>query len=67
MGLSQQLKWASAWCREAKWESIVALAGLNLKTISDSAYAIVLFMTVVTTLFAPPILRFLFKKSADSH
>lgn len=43
---------------------IVALVGLSLHSISDSAYAVVLFMTVVTTLMAPPILRALFRASA---
>jgi Kef-type K+ transport system membrane component KefB len=40
---------------------IVALVGLGLHTISDSAYAVVLFMTVVTTSLAPPALRWLFR------
>jgi Kef-type K+ transport system membrane component KefB len=40
---------------------IVALIGLQSNMISQSAYAIVLFMTAVTTLIAPPILRVLFK------
>jgi Na+:H+ antiporter len=39
---------------------IVALIGLQMKMISDSAYAVVIFMTAATTLFAPPILRHLF-------
>jgi Na+:H+ antiporter len=39
---------------------IVALIGLQLKMISDSAYAVVIFMTAATTLVAPPILRHLF-------
>ncbi|MCI0351714.1 MAG: cation:proton antiporter [Acidobacteriales bacterium] len=46
---------------------IVALIGLQLQMISDSAYAVVIFMTATTTLFAPPILRYLFmleKRSA---
>ncbi len=40
---------------------IVALVGLQLHTISDGVYSIVLVMTMITTLFAPPILRILFK------
>ncbi len=40
---------------------IVALIGLQTNMISQSAYAIVLFMTATTTLLAPPLLRVLFK------
>ena len=42
---------------------IVALIGLQMNMISPRAYAIVIFMTATTTLFAPPILRVLFKPS----
>jgi Kef-type K+ transport system membrane component KefB len=40
---------------------IVALIGLQMKMISDAAYAIVVCMTGITTLFAPIGLRFLFR------
>ena len=40
---------------------IVALVGLNMKIISQGAYAIVIFMTGATTLLAPPVLRVLFR------
>ena len=40
---------------------IVALVGLQSQIVSPSAYAIVVFMTAVTTLLAPPILRYLFR------
>ena len=43
---------------------IVALIGLQMNMISPGAYAIVIFMTAVTTLFAPPLLRILFRNSA---
>lgn len=43
---------------------IVALVGLQMKMISEQAYAIVLFMTAATTLIAPPILRVLFRHDA---
>src|SRR3954464_2990874 len=43
---------------------IVALVGLQMKIISDAAYAIVIFMTGVTTIVAPPVLRYLFKRRA---
>jgi Kef-type K+ transport system membrane component KefB len=40
---------------------IIALIGLQMKMITQSAYAIVIFMTAVTTLIAPPLLRYLFR------
>ena len=39
---------------------IIALVGLQSGIMSQSAYGIVVFMTAVTTLLAPPILRYLF-------
>jgi Kef-type K+ transport system membrane component KefB len=43
---------------------IVALVGLNSKIVSQSTYAVVVFMTAVTTLLAPPMLRYLFRREA---
>jgi Kef-type K+ transport system membrane component KefB len=40
---------------------IVALIGLQTNMISQSAYALVIMMTAVTTLLAPPLLRILFR------
>jgi Na+:H+ antiporter len=40
---------------------IVALLGLRLHVISDAVYSIVIVMTIITTLIAPPVLRPLFK------
>jgi len=40
---------------------IVALVGLQSRILGQSTYAIVVFMTAVTTLIAPPLLRYLFK------
>jgi Kef-type K+ transport system membrane component KefB len=40
---------------------IIALVGLQSGIMSQSAYGIVVFMTAVTTLLAPPILRYLFR------
>jgi Kef-type K+ transport system membrane component KefB len=41
---------------------IVALVGLQAKVISESAYALVIFMTGATTLVAPPLLKMLFRE-----
>jgi len=43
---------------------VVAQIGLGLAVISDSLFAVVLFMAVATTLIAPPFLKLLF--AADS-
>jgi Kef-type K+ transport system membrane component KefB len=43
---------------------IVALVGLQTKVISESAYALVIFMTGATTLAAPPLLKILFRREA---
>lgn len=40
---------------------IVALVGLNSRIVTQSTYAIVVFMTAVTTVLAPPLLRILFR------
>ncbi|HLJ25193.1 MAG TPA: cation:proton antiporter [Candidatus Angelobacter sp.] len=41
---------------------IVALVGLQMNIISQSAYALVIFMTGTTTLVAPPLMRLLFRE-----
>jgi Kef-type K+ transport system membrane component KefB len=45
---------------------IVALIGLQMKMISEAAYAIVVFMTAATTLFAPIALRFLYRGAKEA-
>jgi Kef-type K+ transport system membrane component KefB len=44
---------------------IVALAGLNAGIVTQQTYAIVVFMTAVTTILAPPVLRYLFRGSTN--
>jgi Kef-type K+ transport system membrane component KefB len=44
---------------------IVALIGLQMNMVSQRAYAIVIFMTGVTTLIAPPVLRYLFRNEVS--
>jgi Kef-type K+ transport system membrane component KefB len=43
---------------------IVAAIGLQMNMISQRAYALVIFMTAVTTMIAPPVLRVLFRMEA---
>ena len=43
---------------------IVALAGLNAGIVTQSTYAIVVFMTAITTVLAPPVLRQAFRNPA---
>jgi Kef-type K+ transport system membrane component KefB len=40
---------------------IVALVGLSSRIVTQSTYAVVVFMTAVTTILAPPLLRYLFR------
>ena len=40
---------------------IVALVGLQMNIVSESAYALVIFMTGITTLVAPPIMKLVFR------
>ena len=40
---------------------IVALVGLQSRIVTPETYAIVVFMTAITTLLAPPLLRYLFR------
>ncbi|PYP93326.1 MAG: cation:proton antiporter [Candidatus Angelobacter sp. Gp1-AA117] len=46
---------------------IVALVGLQMNIISPSAYALVIIMTGVTTLVAPPILKVLFRNDIPAQ
>lgn len=46
---------------------IVALVGLQSRIVSQSAYGIVVLMTAVTTILAPPILRYLFRQEILEH
>jgi len=46
---------------------IVALVGLQSNIVSQSTYAIVVFMTAVTTLLAPPLLRVLYRDEAQAE
>jgi Kef-type K+ transport system membrane component KefB len=40
---------------------IVALVGLQTRILTQAAYGIIVLMTVVTTILAPPLLRYLFR------
>jgi Kef-type K+ transport system membrane component KefB len=41
---------------------IVALVGLQMNIVSESAYALVIFMTGITTLVAPPVMKIVFRE-----
>lgn len=45
---------------------IVALVGLRSQIVLPSTYAIVVFMTAVTTILAPPLLRYLFRGEMEA-
>jgi len=44
---------------------IIALIGLHMNMISQSAYGVVVFMTAATTLIAPPLMRMVFRQGGD--
>jgi Kef-type K+ transport system membrane component KefB len=44
---------------------IVAAVGLMLHTISPEVYTVVVMMSIVTTVFAPPVLRALLPRAAE--
>jgi len=46
---------------------IVALVGLRSQIVTESTYAIVVFMTAVTTFLAPPILRYLYRNERNAR
>jgi Kef-type K+ transport system membrane component KefB len=45
---------------------IVALVGLRSQIVMPSTYAIVVFMTAVTTILAPPLLRYLYRREMNT-
>jgi Kef-type K+ transport system membrane component KefB len=45
---------------------IVALIGLQMNMISQRAYAVVIFMTAVTTILPPPLLKLMFRDDAPT-
>lgn len=45
---------------------IVALVGLQSRIVLPATYAIVVFMTAVTTILAPPVLRYLFRADMEA-
>jgi Kef-type K+ transport system membrane component KefB len=63
-GWSNALKVGVGMTPRGEVALIVALIGLQTNMISQSIYAVVIFMTAVTTLLAPPVLRYLFKREA---
>jgi Kef-type K+ transport system membrane component KefB len=46
---------------------IVALVGFESRIVTASTYAIVVLMTAVTTLLAPPMLRLLYRREIEQH
>jgi Kef-type K+ transport system membrane component KefB len=60
-GVSTALKIGVGMMPRGEVALIVALIGLQMKAISQQAYAVIIFMAGITTLLAPPILRYLFR------
>jgi Kef-type K+ transport system membrane component KefB len=60
-GMSTAVKVGVGMMPRGEVALIVALIGLQMKAISQQSYAVVIFMAGVTTLLAPPLLRYLFR------
>jgi Kef-type K+ transport system membrane component KefB len=60
-GMSTAVKVGVGMMPRGEVALIVALIGLQMNAISQPAYAVVIFMAGVTTLLAPPLLRYLFR------
>ncbi|MGI9102925.1 MAG: cation:proton antiporter [Terriglobales bacterium] len=60
-GASTALKVGVGMMPRGEVALIVALIGLQMQAISQQSYAVVIFMAGVTTLLAPPLLRYLFR------
>ena len=60
-GMQNALKVGVGMTPRGEVALIVALIGLQMDMVSQRAYAIVIFMTAVTTLISPPLLRYLFR------
>ncbi len=60
-GVSTAIKVGVGMMPRGEVALIVALIGLNMKAISQQAYAVIIFMAGITTLIAPPLLRYLFR------
>ena len=63
-GWSNALKVGTGMVPRGEVGLIVALVGLQMSMISEQAYALVIFMTAITTLVAPPMLKVVFKDEA---
>jgi len=46
---------------------VVAQLGLNLNVIGHNTYGIIVFMSVATTLIAPPLLKLAYGKAKYEH
>jgi Kef-type K+ transport system membrane component KefB len=61
-GLRQALQVGVGMMPRGEVALIVALVGLQSGIVTSSTYAIVVIMTAITTIFAPPLLRYLFRE-----
>ncbi len=66
-GLHNALKVGVGMTPRGEVALIIALIGLQMNMVSQRAYAIVIFMTGVTTLVPLPLLRYLFRDEIPAH
>ncbi|HZT70207.1 MAG TPA: cation:proton antiporter [Terriglobia bacterium] len=65
LGLKDALRVGVGMVPRGEVGLIVAGVGLSLHTISDAVYSIVVVMSIVTTLVAPPLLRVVMPLEAE--
>jgi Kef-type K+ transport system membrane component KefB len=63
LGRSDMLRIGVGMIPRGEVGMVVAQIGLGMGVITESVYAVVIFMTVATTLVAPPMLKFAYRKS----
>jgi Kef-type K+ transport system membrane component KefB len=66
-GWRQMLQVGTGMMPRGEVALIVALVGLQSHIVTPSTYAIVVLMTAVTTVLAPPLLRLLYRREIDEH
>jgi len=66
-GWRQALKVGVGMTPRGEVALIIALIGLQMNMVSQRAYAIVIFMTAISTLIPPPLLRYLFRDEMPVH
>jgi Kef-type K+ transport system membrane component KefB len=66
MGLTDSVRVGVGMIPHGEVGMVVAQIGLSMGVMAQSVYGIIVFMSVATTLFAPPLLKLAFRNAAPS-